>query len=44
VLILRGADAAKAEQLLNWYVASVPEKSDYPSHKSAMDWLARLKH
>jgi tetratricopeptide (TPR) repeat protein len=43
-LILRGIDAATAERLMKSYVASVPEKSDYPSHKSAMDWLARLKH
>jgi tetratricopeptide (TPR) repeat protein len=42
-LILRGIDAATAERLMKSYVASVPEKSDYPSHKSAMDWLARLK-
>jgi tetratricopeptide (TPR) repeat protein len=44
VLILRGIDASEAERLLDSYVASVPEKSDYPSHKSAMNWLARLKH
>jgi len=44
LLILRGTDTATAERLLNSYVASVPEKSDYPSHKSAMNWLARLKH
>jgi tetratricopeptide (TPR) repeat protein len=44
VLILRGTDGATAEQLMKSYVSSVPEKSDYPSHKSAMDWLARLKH
>ena len=44
VLILRGTDGATAEQLMKLYVSSVPEKSDYPSHKSAMDWLARLKH
>ena len=43
-LILRGTDSVTAEQLLKSYVSSVPEKSDYPSHKSAMDWLARLKH
>jgi tetratricopeptide (TPR) repeat protein len=44
LLILRGTDGATAEQLMKSYVSLVPEKSDYPSHKSAMDWLARLKH
>jgi tetratricopeptide (TPR) repeat protein len=44
VLILRGTNGAAAEQLMKSYISSVPEKSDYPSHKSAMDWLARLKH
>lgn len=42
VLILRGSDANRAEQLLKSYVSSVPEKSDFPSHKSAMNWLARI--
>jgi len=44
LLILRGTDGRTAEQLMKSYVSSVPEKSEYPSHKSAMDWLARLKH
>jgi tetratricopeptide (TPR) repeat protein len=44
VLILRGSDANTAEHLLKSYVSSVPEKSDFPSHKSAMNWLARLSH
>jgi len=43
VLILRGTDKPAAEQLLKSYI-SVPEKSDYPSHKAAIDWLARLTH
>ena len=42
VLVLRGGDANRAEQLLKSYVSSVPEKSDFPSHKSAMNWLARI--
>jgi tetratricopeptide (TPR) repeat protein len=43
-LILKGTDGQAAEQLLKTYIASVPEKSEYPSHKSAADWLARLTH
>ena len=42
VLILKGTDAPTAQKLLNTYISSVPEKSDYPSHKSATDWMARL--
>jgi hypothetical protein len=43
-MILQGTDIATAEQLLKSYISSVPEKSDYPSHKSATEWLARLNH
>jgi Tfp pilus assembly protein PilF len=42
VLIMKRTNATAAEQLLKTYIASVPEKSDYPSHKSATEWLARL--
>ena len=44
ILIMKGTDSAAAERLLKSYIASVPEKSDYPSHKSATEWLARLSH
>jgi tetratricopeptide (TPR) repeat protein len=40
-LILKGTDTANAQKLLNTYISSVPEKSDYPSHKSATEWIAR---
>lgn len=43
-LILEGTDKSAAEQLLKSYISSVPEKSDYPSHKSATEWLARNSH
>jgi tetratricopeptide (TPR) repeat protein len=43
-LILKGTDGPTARQLLTAYIASVPEKSDYPSHKSATEWMARLSH
>jgi len=41
-LILRRNDLPTAERLLRSYVANVPERSDYPSHKSAQEWLSRL--
>lgn len=44
IFILKGTDPAAAHQLLESYIASVPEKSDYPSHKSATEWLSRLSH
>ena len=40
VLVLRRADLPTAEALLHCYIKSVPERSDYPSHKSALTWLA----
>jgi tetratricopeptide (TPR) repeat protein len=43
-LILRGTDLPTAEQLLKGYISNVPEKSDYPSHHSASDWLQRIGH
>jgi tetratricopeptide (TPR) repeat protein len=43
-LILNRTDEPAAEKLLKSYISSVPEKSDYPSHKSASEWLARLTH
>ena len=41
-LILRGTQLATAGQLLNSYVTTVPERSDYPSHHSAMEWLRQI--
>jgi tetratricopeptide (TPR) repeat protein len=40
-LILRRIDPVAAEKLLISYVAHVPERSDYPSHSSAREWLSR---
>lgn len=42
MLVLRGADALLARDLLNFYITSVPERSDYPSHAAAKRWLAAL--
>jgi tetratricopeptide (TPR) repeat protein len=41
-LILRRNELPAAERLLRSYVANVPERSDYPSHKSAEEWLSRI--
>ncbi|HYR91630.1 MAG TPA: tetratricopeptide repeat protein [Terriglobia bacterium] len=38
-LILRRSDFATAEKLLRSYLANVPQRSDYPSHNSAREWL-----
>ena len=38
-LMLRRADRPTAERLLTSYIANVPERSDYPSHKTAKEWL-----
>jgi tetratricopeptide (TPR) repeat protein len=40
-LILRGRELPTAERLLVSYVA-IPERSDYPSHKEAQQWLSRI--
>ena len=39
VLVLRRADLHTAEVLVGSYVDKVPERSDYPSHNSALRWL-----
>jgi len=41
-LVLKGSDASQAEQYLKSYIASTPERSDWPSHASARVWLGRL--
>jgi tetratricopeptide (TPR) repeat protein len=41
-LVLKGTELPTAEKLLKSYVANVPERSDYPSHKSADNWLTRI--
>lgn len=43
-LILRGREIPTAEKLLRSYVANIPERSDYPSHKAAQEWLNRIGH
>lgn len=40
--IVTNGDLENAEQELKSYLASTPERSDWPSHASARDWLGRL--
>lgn len=40
--ILMGSDLEVAEQDLKSYLASTPERSDWPSHSAARYWLGRL--
>jgi len=41
-LILRRNELPTAEKLLQSYVSNVPQRSDYPSHKSAQEWLSLI--
>jgi tetratricopeptide (TPR) repeat protein len=40
--VLANTNLNDAEQELKAYLASTPERSDWPSHASARDWLGRL--
>ncbi len=40
--VLRRTQSSTARELLTAYIAKVPERSDYPSHHSAMEWLRRI--
>ncbi|HEV2169535.1 MAG TPA: tetratricopeptide repeat protein [Candidatus Acidoferrales bacterium] len=40
--VLMGSDLAVAEQDLKSYLATTPERSDWPSHSAARYWLGRL--
>ena len=40
--ILTAAQASSAEPLLKAYLANTPDRSDWPSHASAREWLGRL--
>jgi len=41
-LVLGGTEQSQAESYLKSYIASTPDKSDWPSHASARQWLGRL--
>jgi len=40
--VVAGMELEEAERLLKAYLASVPDRSDYPSHPAAHEWLGRL--
>jgi tetratricopeptide (TPR) repeat protein len=40
--VLSGTNLSSAEEELKSYLASTPDRSDWPSHSSARDWLGRL--
>lgn len=40
--VLAAADLPRAEEYLKSYLASTPQRSDWPSHASAREWLGRL--
>lgn len=40
--VVTNGDLNNAEQELKSYLASTPERSDWPSHASARDWLGRI--
>jgi len=41
-MVSGGADLPRAEQYLKSYLASTPDRSDWPSHAGAREWLGRL--
>jgi TolA-binding protein len=41
-IISGGSDLSRAEEHLKSYIASTPNRSDWPSHADARDWLGRL--
>lgn len=41
-LITAGSQPARAEEYLKSYLASTPDRSDWPSHAAAREWLGRL--
>lgn len=41
-LVLKNTSNTQAEEYLKSYIASTPERSDWPSHAAARDWLGRL--
>jgi len=40
--VAAGMEQARAEEYLKSYLASTPDRSDWPSHAAARDWLGRL--
>ena len=40
--VLSGTELARAEEYLKSYLASTPDRSDWPTHAAAREWLGRL--
>jgi tetratricopeptide (TPR) repeat protein len=40
--VVAGIEQPRAEEYLKSYLASTPDRSDWPTHASARDWLGRL--
>jgi tetratricopeptide (TPR) repeat protein len=40
--VLSGTELPRAEEYLKSYLASTPDRSDWPSHAAAREWLGRL--
>jgi tetratricopeptide (TPR) repeat protein len=40
--VLSNTESARAEEYLKAYLASTPDRSDWPSHAAAREWLGRL--
>ena len=41
-LVLKNSNSLQADEYLKSYIASTPQRSDWPSHASARVWLGRL--
>ena len=41
-MIVAGSDLERAEEYLKSYLASTPDRSDWPSHAGAREWLGQL--
>ena len=40
--VISGTEQQRAEEYLKGYLASTPERSDWPSHAASREWLGRL--
>ena len=41
-IMVSGANFSRGEEYLKSYLASTPDRSDWPSHAAARDWLGRI--
>ncbi|MGH9702779.1 MAG: hypothetical protein ACRD4K_05350, partial [Candidatus Acidiferrales bacterium] len=40
--VIEGANLGEAEQYLKSFLASTPDRSDWPSHAAAREWVGKL--